>query len=171
VIHEMTPEVFTADFVGEPGRRTFYLQARAEDRVLAFRVEKEQVALLGERLRELLLLVDADDTIVKALPARDPALRLAGPLEAEARIAGIGIGYLDDVDRILVAVEPAPEGDAEEDDETEYRFLLRRDQVRALVLHVLAVVAEGRPLCRLCGLPIDPDGHHCPASNGHRPGS
>jgi uncharacterized repeat protein (TIGR03847 family) len=49
------------------------------------------------------------------------------------------------------------------------QFHLRRDQVRAFILHALAVVAEGRPLCQLCGLPIDPEGHICPASNGHRP--
>jgi glutamate synthase domain-containing protein 1 len=44
----------------------------------------------------------------------------------------------------------------------------REEQARAFVLHALAVVAEGRPLCQLCGLPIDPSGHICPASNGHR---
>ncbi|MGH2730258.1 MAG: DUF3090 family protein, partial [Actinomycetota bacterium] len=47
----------------------------------------------------------------------------------------------------------------------------RRDQARAFVLHALAVIDEGRPLCMLCGLPIDPTGHACPASNGHRPGA
>ena len=37
------------------------------------------------------------------------------------------------------------------------------------LLNVTAtVVNEGRPLCQLCGLPMDPDGHKCPASNGHR---
>jgi hypothetical protein len=45
---------------------------------------------------------------------------------------------------------------------------LRRDQVRTFVLHAQAIVDEGRPLCQLCGLPIDPSGHACPASNGHR---
>lgn len=171
MIYEMTPDIFTVDFLGEPGRRAFYLQARAEGRVFTLPVEKEQVRILAERLRELLLLVDADDTISKAPPARDPALGLAEPIEPEARVAGIGIGYLDDTDRIVVAVQPADENNGDEDEETEYRFALRRDQVRALILHALAVVAEGRPVCRLCGLPINPEGHNCPASNGHRPGS
>jgi uncharacterized repeat protein (TIGR03847 family) len=59
------------------------------------------------------------------------------------------------------------ESEMGEDDEG-IRFLLRRDQVRAFVLHAVAIVDEGRPTCQLCGLPIDPEGHNCPASNGHR---
>lgn len=170
MIIEMSPDIFTADFVGEPGSRTFYLQGRDSERVLTFLVEKEQVAVLAERLRELLLVVDPQDTIVGTPPARDPVLSLAEPIEPEARIGTMGIGYVEDAESVLVAVEPGAE-DESDDNDTEYRFVLRRDQARALVLHALAVVAEGRPLCQLCGLPMDPEGHICPASNGHRPGA
>jgi uncharacterized repeat protein (TIGR03847 family) len=48
------------------------------------------------------------------------------------------------------------------------RFVISREQTRSFVLHALAVVSEGRPTCQLCGLPMDPAGHKCPASNGHR---
>jgi hypothetical protein len=30
------------------------------------------------------------------------------------------------------------------------------------------VAAAGRPRCELCGNPIGPEGHVCPALNGHR---
>ena len=31
-----------------------------------------------------------------------------------------------------------------------------------------ALVAAGRPPCPICGQPLDPDGHVCPRSNGHK---
>ena len=168
---EVRPEIFTADYTGEPGERTFFLQARG-DTTLTYLVEKQQAQLLAEKLRDILLLVDQDDTITNATPARDPAFALAAPIEPEWRVGSMGLGYAEETDQVIVSMGPV--GDAEEaedldDDRFEIRFLLRRDQVRSFVLHTLAVVAEGRPLCQLCGLPMDPGGHNCPASNGHRP--
>jgi len=167
---EFTPEVFTADYVGRPGRRTFYLQARAHAGSISLLAEKQQVEALAEKLRELLVIVDDSDTITQSTAQRDPALAME-PEEPQGRVGTIGLAYEEDNDRVLVVVEPMSEAeDAEQPEELEggFRFVLRRDQVRAFVLHSEAVVAEGRPLCQLCGLPMDPDGHMCPASNGHR---
>ena len=167
---ELIPDIFTAGYVGRPGQRAFYLQARGPFGVLSYPLEKQQVAVLSEKLRELLLLIDADDTIATAVAERDPALDLATPIEEDWRIGTIGLGYEEESDRVIVLIEPATEQEIEDDDKEEegHRFMLRRDQVRAFVLHVDAVVAEGRPICQLCGLPMDPEGHQCPASNGHR---
>lgn len=171
---EETPDVFTADYIGQPGQRTFYIQARWSTRMLSFLVEKQQVSVLAEKLKEMLIVLDREDTISTSLPERDPALSLQEPIEAEWRVGAMGLAYEEEPDRVLVVLQPVePEDDEPEDviEETDegYRFALRRDQVRTFVLHVEAVVGEGRPLCQLCGLPIDPEGHICPASNGHRP--
>ncbi len=116
-------------------------------------------------------MIDADDTIKSAAPQRDPALRLEEPVDPEWRIGTIGLLYDEGRDVVVVVLQEVSEEDEEEeDDESGYRFFLRRDQVRSLILHALAAVGEGRPLCQLCGLPMDPGGHVCPASNGHRPG-
>jgi hypothetical protein len=48
------------------------------------------------------------------------------------------------------------------------RFWATREQMLSLARHGAAVCAEGRPRCQLCGNPLDPDGHRCPALNGHR---
>lgn len=172
----ITPETFTADYVGTPGHRTFYLQARAGGDTHTYLVEKQQVAVLADKLRELLLMIDRADTVGSAQPSRDPALGIATPVEAEARVGTIGLGFEEDNDAVVVLLQPI--GDDTEDVDTDddaaddfgVRFRLRRDQARAFVLHSLAVVAEGRPTCQLCGLPMDPEGHRCPASNGHRLG-
>jgi uncharacterized repeat protein (TIGR03847 family) len=49
------------------------------------------------------------------------------------------------------------------------RLYVTRPQLRVLARHGSQVVARGRPLCPLCGNPLDPTGHICPAQNGHRP--
>ncbi|HEX2196611.1 MAG TPA: DUF3090 family protein [Actinomycetota bacterium] len=168
---DVTPDVFTADFTGEPGARTFYLQARSSSGVHSFLLEKQQVAILAEKLQELLLMIDENDTIKSAAPQRDPALALKEPIEPEWRIGTIGLLYDEGRDVVVIVLQEMRDEDEDvEDDDSGYRFFLRRDQVRSLILHALAAVGEGRPLCQLCGLPMDPGGHVCPASNGHRPG-
>ncbi len=168
---DVTPDVFTADFTGRPGERTFYVQARSSSGVHSFLIEKQQVAVLAEKLQEMLLMIDADDTIKSAAPQRDPALALQEPVEPEWRIGTIGLLYDEGRELVVILLQEIRPDDEEEEagDESGYRFFLRKDQVRALILHALAAVGEGRPLCQLCGLPMDPDGHICPASNGHRP--
>lgn len=167
---DVTPESFIADYTGEPGDRTFFIQAK-ESITRTFLAEKQQVELLAERLREMLLLLDSDDAIVSIEAARDPSVSLEAPIEPEWRIGTIAIGYVEETDRIVVSFAPPQEDppDDPEDIEFDARFFLTKEQVRAFVAHALAVVAEGRPLCQLCGLPMDPSGHNCPASNGHRP--
>jgi len=161
-------DFFTADYQGTPGKRTFFLQARAAATTMTFLVEKQQVAALAERLREMLVLIDQEDTIRSAVPARDPALALGEPVEPSWRIGTIGLAYEEGSDQIVIAVEEIEEEGAPEDpDRGAATFLLRRDQIRAFVLHAVATVDEGRETCQLCGLPMDPAGHQCPASNGH----
>ena len=163
---DISPDVFTADYEGEPGHRAFYLQARSAARNVTLGIEKAQVAALAEKLQELLLLVDQDDVVRGGTPARDPELALE-PESPGGRVGTIGLAYEEDDDRVVVLVH----AEDEDDEDALVRLTLRREQVRSFVLHAIAVVAEGRPLCQLCGLPMDPEGHACPASNGHRLGA
>jgi uncharacterized repeat protein (TIGR03847 family) len=173
---EILPDLFTADYTGEPGERTFFLQARSQQAISTYLVEKQQVSILAEKLREILVLVDQTDTVLSAVPQRDPAFELEVPLEPDWQVGAIGLGYDESSDRVIVSMQPVGEEEQEEPvqppepEDFAVRYMLRRDQVRAFVLHALAVVGEGRPLCQLCGLPMDPSGHSCPASNGHRAG-
>lgn len=175
---EIIPDIFTTDYTGEPGQRTFFLQARAQQTTSTYLVEKQQISVLAEKLREILVLVDQTDTVLSTTPERDPAFGLEAPLEPDWRVGAIGLGYDESSDRVIVSMQPVeqdeepiePPIEPPNPEDFAVRYLLRRDQVRAFVLHTLAVVGEGRPLCQLCGLPIDPSGHACPASNGHRAG-
>ncbi len=166
---DITPDTFVADYTGEPGERTFFIQSQG-DVTRTYLAEKQQVELLAERLREMLVLLDSSDSILTAAPARNPDLTLDAPIEPEWRVGTIAIGYVEESDDVVVSFAQVQEDPPEDPTEIEFdaRFFLDRDQVRSFVLHALAVVGEGRPLCQLCGLAMDPDGHNCPASNGHR---
>lgn len=166
MVREITPDVLLADYVGEPGRRSFFLQARSEDGLFTIGVEKGQVSSLAEKLGEVLLLIDREDPVSGMQPQRDPTM-IPTPTTPEWRAGTIALAYDESLDLIAIMMEPL-ETDEESGTQGEaLRLMVRREEARAFVLHALAVVAEGRPLCQLCGLPMDPEGHRCPSSNGH----
>ncbi len=47
------------------------------------------------------------------------------------------------------------------------RLFATREQMFALSRHGAEVAQRGRPTCQYCGNPMDPEGHACPAMNGH----
>lgn len=174
-------EWITAGAVGAPGERTFFLQARAGGRLLTFVVEKEQVELLAASVLDILARVGKE---TGAGPGEEE-LGLEAPLEPEWRVGRLAIGYAEDRDLMLLELEELrpedeeelPVEEAEGPEELEgpeparVRLWATREQMLALSRHGAAVAARGRPRCRYCGNPIDPEGHTCPAMNGHgRPG-
>ena len=64
--------------------------------------------------------------------------------------------------------ELAPELDLTLDptlDRGTMRLLVTRGQALAFAGRAAELVASGRPACRFCGLPMDPEGHPCPRMN------
>ena len=165
----------TVGTVGEPGSRTFFIQAREDSLVVSLKVEKGQVAALAERLGELLHENPASS------PIPEPAdLDLEEPTLAEFVVGSLGLSFSTDDDRVvivceeLVMVDPDEDDlDDDEDDESARgavaRFGLTRGQAAALAMRGATLVATGRAACPLCGYPLDPRGHVCPKTNGHRP--
>ena len=175
------PDRFVAGTVGEPGNRTFFLQAREGARVVSVALEKTQVAVLAERLGRLLLELEqrgiaelaagapprrrraARRASQRGVPGRDPHTRLGrrardGPDRGACRDRGGGRprGIRGDrgAERRPGRARPAP----------------RPDQRRARPARSWSGrcgrSAAGRPPCPLCGNPLDPQGHICPRRNG-----
>ena len=164
----------TADAVGEPGRRTFYLQAASGADQVTLLVEKEQVRRLAESLQTWLpeLAADRPEDPGEAAAAEAGELGLAEPLEREFRVGQLALSYDAARDRVVVVateLQPDEEDAAGPADPLEVRLVVTRPQLRVLARHGSQVVARGRPPCPLCGNPLDPTGHICPALNGHRP--
>jgi uncharacterized repeat protein (TIGR03847 family) len=170
----------TADAVGEPGQRTFYLQAASGADQVTLLVEKEQVRRLAESLQTWLpeLAADRPEDPGEAAAAEASQLDLAPPLEPDFRVGQLSLSYDADRDRVTLVATEVQAGEDEDDEDEDplelpdprtVRLVVTRAQLRVLARHGSQVVARGRPLCPLCGNPLDPTGHICPAQNGHRP--
>ena len=122
------PDRFVTGTVGEPGARTFFLQARDGARVVSVSLDKTQVAVLAERLGRLLVeldrLGDTDDpaagaaagTATAPLPDTGP---LDEPLNEAFRAASLTLGWDGALERVLIEAHAASDDDDEDFDEGE----------------------------------------------------
>jgi uncharacterized repeat protein (TIGR03847 family) len=145
---------------GPAGQRVFYLQARAGGEVVTVKLEKQQVGALARYLAEVL----ADLPEVGDLPDE---LELEEPVEPRFVVGILGVTYDDATDRVVLVAQEAAE-DEDDPDAAVLRVTATREQVAALAIRGTALVEAGRPPCPLCGYPLDPAGHVCPKTNGHR---
>src|SRR5215475_3806881 len=90
------PDRFVAGTVGQPGDRSFYLQASEDVRQVSVLLEKQQVQVLAERVGSLL------DEVARQFGAEVPEAApedmidtepLAVPLEEEFRVGTMGLGW------------------------------------------------------------------------------
>lgn len=157
----------TVGTVGPVGQRVFLLQVRAGGELVTVKMEKQQVLALAQYLGQVL----ADLPRPGDLPGD---LELEDPTEVRWAVGVMGVTYDEPTDRVvLVAQEAVPASAEEEEDEDDedgavLRITATREQVAALAIRGTALVEAGRPACPLCGYPLDPSGHVCPRTNGHR---
>ena len=172
------PSRFVAGTVGQPGDRTFYLQASdAHGRTVSVALEKSQVQVLADRMAELLDEVSTRvGTVIPAEADVDDLEPLTAPVDEEFRVAAMGLAWDGEEDAVVVEAVAAGEEPIEEDailsDADEgpdaLRVTITPGAARAFVARARRVVAAGRPSCPLCSLPLDPTGHVCPRQNGYR---
>lgn len=191
VIHRFDPpERFVPGTVGEPGQRTFFLQARAGARVTSVSLEKQQVQILGERVAELLDELISTDEATTTIPAVTPVAMvdnepLEQPIDEEFRAGTITLSWEARDERVVIEVFPVAEVEIEvpvqadeeglidlpiEEPEPEEILLVRMPaaMARSFAARAESVVAAGRASCPFCGGPMDADGHLCPRANGFR---
>jgi uncharacterized repeat protein (TIGR03847 family) len=173
------PQRFVAGAVGQPGERTFYLQASDAGRITSVSLEKFQVSQLAERLDELLDEVLRRTGTTAAEPASGPADDgpLDLPLMEDFRVGAIALAWDGNTDRVVIEAQEESESpvepladDVPADGPGVLRVRITPQAARAFARRALRVVAQGRPPCPLCGLPLDAAGHVCPRQNGYRVG-
>lgn len=163
------PDRFVAGTVGEPGARSFFLQARQEGSLVSIGIEKAQVAALAARLEDLLDAVDAPE----AGDAHDIE-GLEEPLVELFRAGALALAW-DAVAGTVVIEAQTPSEDGEyvevADDDDQGPDLLRvrldPDRARRFARNAAALVAAGRPPCPICGAPLDQRGHFCMRGDPH----
>jgi len=181
------PDRFVAGTVGQPGERTFFLQAREGNRITSVACEKQQVSVLAEHLDRVLDEVVRRSTGAAAVPPSTAKAHDTDPLDApiteEFRVGTMTIAWDPSIDRIVIElfsnvdVEEADD-EAAEVPEAEESDSINADEVfvvkitaayaRDFVARANALVSAGRPPCPFCLQPLDPEGHICPRANGYR---
>ncbi|HEU4907731.1 MAG TPA: DUF3090 domain-containing protein [Propionibacteriaceae bacterium] len=182
------PDRFVAGTVGQPGERTFFLQAREGNRMTSVVCEKQQVSVLAEHLDRVLDEVQRRSAGQVDVPPASSTARDTDPLDApineEFRVGTMTIAWDPSIDRIVIELfsnvdvddderpEETSSSAAEEPDEIEadevFVVKITASYARDFVARAQALVAAGRPSCPFCLQPIDPQGHICPRANGYR---
>jgi uncharacterized repeat protein (TIGR03847 family) len=173
-----SPDRFVTGTIGEPGQRTFFLQARDGGRVVSVALEKVQVAVLADRLGQLLLELERRGIApeLETGPAEDTS-PLDEPLNEAFRAGALTLGWDGEAERVLVEaraesedgepIDPDEDEDEDEDGPDLLRVRMTATAARGFVERAVRVISSGRPPCPLCGQPLDPTGHLCPRRNGH----
>jgi uncharacterized repeat protein (TIGR03847 family) len=185
VVHSFDPpERFVAGTVGEPGARTFFLQARTGTRLVSVALEKQQVAALADRIDQLLDTLMSDGGSTALIPAvapldTDDSEPLEQPIQEEFRAGTMTLSWDPGDERVVIEVFPYSEAAVVSPDQLDEEVVepepdeillvrLPPAVARAFVKRAEQVVEAGRPTCPFCGGPVSPEGHLCVRANGFR---
>ena len=175
-VHEFAwPDRIVVGTIGLPGERTFYLQVRTGTRVVSIALEKQQSALLAEKIDEILDQLSTVEGNPFSIPTSTP-IELVDNDELEAvqeqfRTGAMSLGWDPTTAQVVIEAYAITGIDADDldgllegNDASEPEMLLVRIPVgtaRAFAKRTFEIVGAGRPICSLCGYPIDADGHTC----------
>ncbi|PQZ95985.1 hypothetical protein CQ018_01480 [Arthrobacter sp. MYb227] len=175
-IHEFAwPDRVVVGTIGLPGARTFYLQVRAGAQLVSIVMEKQQSAVLAEKIDEILDELMSVEGNRFSVPSSTPVELVDNdPLEAvqeQFRTGAMSLGWDPSTAQIVIEAYPLPAEDPDDTNEGPHeertdepemlRVLMPVGTARAFTMRTFEIVSAGRPICPLCGYPIDPDGHTC----------
>lgn len=175
-VHEFDwPDRVVVGTIGLPGARTFYLQVRAGTQIVSIAMEKQQSALLADKIDEILDQLLNLEGNPHSVPTSTP-IELVDNDQLEAvqeqfRTGAMSLGWDPTTAQVVIEAYPLTDVDADNDDASldgddadVPEMLLVRMPVgtaRAFAKRTREVVGAGRPACPLCGHPVDADGHVC----------
>ncbi len=148
-----------AEAFGEPGNRTFRIQVDSASSTASIWIEKEQLFQLALAIQQMMASLPEDDD-----PASDPPADREAPglTSLDFKVMKLVLGH--DTGRRLFVLDAHDEADEEQ---ATIRVWADKRQIQDFSEGALRVCASGRPLCPLCGRPMDGEGHRCARVNGH----
>ncbi len=182
MITELGPvEILGTEAIGQPGQRRFRLFALVRDISVAMWMEKEQLSNLSLALDRILAQL-TEGSILRIEAQAEPQPTLVGAPASfpqkpsfEFQVGQLRISY-DERRNLLVLIGvplevviergQEPQVILREEDTLSFNFTLLQAQELSRAITVL--VTSGRPMCPLCGMPLDGGPHACIRQNGHR---
>ena len=153
-----------AEAIGAPGQRTFRIRARSGANRASLWMEKEQLTALGRACSQVL----AERSRFRGEPAQPvPTVGDFGDGgDVELQVARLGLDFDAEQEHVVLLADDREA--VERGDTPAFRMEITRAMALALIEQIPPIVASGRPLCPLCGQPVEgEEGHFCPGSNGH----
>jgi uncharacterized repeat protein (TIGR03847 family) len=157
-------ELLSPFAVGAPGKRTFFLALGQKDNWLLIWLEKEHLEALALGIEQLLFTLSRERVTFpkesEGSPLSDEVPE--GLPSAELEIVQMTLGYKQERATIDLLVQRSG---SQEQNPSEVLCRATVAQLKNLRRRARNIWAAGRPLCKLCGGPIDPTGHICPRLN------
>ena len=154
--------------LGKPGNRTFRIITESNNTVASIWIEKEHLLQLSLSVKQLLAsIVEGEDAAVSGMaPTQFEAQETT---KLDFKISRLSLRHDDASGMFLIEFNDADS--VEDKDETpDLRLWVNKQQADSFADQAMHVCAAGRPLCNLCGAPVDPPeegGHRCPRRNGN----
>lgn len=158
----------TTDAIGQPGQRVFYIQGKKDDQVVSLIIEKFQLQTLTIGVEQFLAEIRQrmPELEEASIDFNEDDMHIQPPVEPLFRVAEFGLSYDSENDLVTLIAREVP-SQAEERGQV-VRYWCTRTQIRAMIHWGLEIANRGRPLCKQCGQPMDPEGHFCSRKNGHK---
>ena len=124
----------TADAIGKPGQRVFYLQAYQDTRTITIIIEKAQLLSLAVGVEQFLGQLSQQNPDLEEASGdfMEDAMRIHPPVDPLFRAGEIGLGYDKERDRVVVFTKELLTEDADPDSAAQIRFWATRTQIRRL---------------------------------------
>lgn len=174
IVHEFAwPDRVVVGTIGVPGERTFYLQVRTGKQIVSVVLEKQQSAQLAEKIDEILDQLITLEGNPFSVPTSTPVELVDNDqldsVEEQFRTGVMSLGW--DPATLQVVMEAYPITEVDDNDESDgdndadapemLRVRMPVGTARAFAKRTTEIVGAGRPICVICGQPIDADGHTC----------
>jgi uncharacterized repeat protein (TIGR03847 family) len=154
-------ERFRAEALGVPGQRRFRLVVVVAGETCIIWMEKQQMQALGLAVAQILQQSADGGT---GLEGGEVPGTFDEDTANQFRLGRVELGYVEDDGSIMINAY-----DIQDDERAGFSMRFTRPQARELTSEAAALMAAGRPICPMCGQPMESGSHVCPEQNGHLP--
>ena len=160
------PDRVVVGALGPVGERSFVIQIRQGEHMVAVGVQREAVLSIARRIDSLLREAAALGWLGEP-PETDPEL---GPLDAPVEVLfNVGaIGWALDTRRGAIQLEFYPDDQDVQEVAAIVQVWLYPRVAKQFAARARIIVATADPSCPFCSQPVHAAGHICPRSNGYR---
>ncbi len=160
----------TADAIGQPGQRVFYIQGQSSETVITLLVEKIQLQSLVTGIQQFL------KEIEEKFPQQAPidggfdemGMHIQPPVDPLFRVGEMGLAYDAERDRLCMILKEIILSDMNPDDAQIIRFWCTREQILQMANWTHEVINSRAPPLSSVPRTNGPGRTFLPKENGHQ---